>query len=461
MFLLDGRERRVASHRHNDHTYYRLNDAVDIFQLRPQETRNQLQLHGPRGTLLLSDGRPLIRTGDQYLLLSTPIWKRSQADWYVPEQFFVRALPLILLQKLASASAGRYRVEGLLENQVEVRWATHPDHVRVVFQPTRKTVLRVREFEEYIQIEFDDHLVRPQLPTTKPDHRLISSLEFSSENSYGTFRIHKGAAYQKYREYDLNQPYRKVLEIRGFRSRQQPVPAPENPASNFSRKIQAEGPTLPAPPPTISNSIVLDPGHGGEDYGLRPLPEIFEKDFTFSLSSKIREELEKRGYRGLLTRKRDVRLNITQRSSIGNNFQPRVFISLHIGAAPSEEASGPVVYIHHSGDSASPKGNDPSDLSLVRWSEGQRPYLQRSRQLAETIQQNLNDLTDSKNSVSEAPLAVLAAIQAPAVLVETGFATNPEDCLNMQSSPFQQQLAKRLVRAILEFLEKAPEGVTP
>ena len=461
ILLLGERERRVDSRRQEGSTYYQLKDVADIFRLRQQETDSQLRLHGPRGTLLLSPGRPLIRTGDQYLLLSRPVWRRKRGDWYVPEEFFTRALPLILRHKLELVSEGRFRVESLLENRVEVRLANHPDHVRVVFEPDQQARLRVQEFEEYIQIEFDDYLVRPQLPRTKPDRQVVSSLQFSSETSYGTFRIQKGAAYQSYREYDLDQPNRKVIEVRGVRSGRQAAAA-EDTAIARPREVApaADRPLLPLSSRT-PNAIVLDPGHGGEDYGLHPSPEIFEKDFTFALSSRIRRELERRGYHGLLTRNRDVKLNATQRSSIGNHYQPRLFVSLHMGAAPSGKVSGPIVYIHHYTDGSTSGSKPGSDLSLVRWEEGQRPYLRRSRQLAETIQRNLNGLTGSSNSVSEVPLAVLTSIRAPAVLVETGFATNLQDRLKMQSTPYQERLAEKLVAAIFEFLGDSQEVMGP
>ena len=461
IFLLGDRERKVDSRRQDDRIYYQLKDVAEIFRLRQQETDSQLRLHGPRGTLLLSPDRPLVRTGDQYLLLSFPVWKRKRGDWYVPEEFFTRALPLILRQKLEADSEGRFRVENLLENQVEVRLANHPDHVRVVFEPDQKAPLRVHEFEEYIQVEFDDYLVRPQLPRTKPDRQVVSSLQFSTEASYGTFRIHKGDAYQSYREYDLDQPNRKVIEVRGLRSTQQIAAAADATLAGPPEIVTADDRPLLPLSSRRPNAVVLDPGHGGEDYGLRPSPEIFEKDFTFALSSRMRRELEKRGYQGLLTRNRDVKLTATQRSSIGNHYQPRLFISLHMGGAPSGSASGPIVYVHDYGDGSTSESKPDSDLSLVAREEGQRPYLRRSRQLAETIQRNLNGLTGSNNSVSEVPLAVLASIRAPAVLVEAGFATNQQDRLKMQSVPYRDRLAEKLVAAIFEFLGDASKVTTP
>ena len=132
-----------------------------------------------------------------------------------------------------------------------------------------------------------------------------------------------------------------------------------------------------------------------------------------------------------------------------------------MGAAPSGKVSGPIVYIHHYTDGSTSGSKPGSDLSLVRWEEGQRPYLRRSRQLAETIQRNLNGLTGSSNSVSEVPLAVLTSIRAPAVLVETGFATNLQDRLKMQSTPYQERLAEKLVVAIFEFLGDSQEVMGP
>jgi N-acetylmuramoyl-L-alanine amidase len=76
--------------------------------------------------------------------------------------------------------------------------------------------------------------------------------------------------------------------------------------------------------------------------------------------------------------------------------------------------------------------------------------------LARQAQRELNLLWGVQNSVREIPLAVLAPVAAPAILVEAGFLTNPEDQDMLISLEFQEQLAATISRAIVMFLEDAP-----
>jgi N-acetylmuramoyl-L-alanine amidase len=103
--------------------------------------------------------------------------------------------------------------------------------------------------------------------------------------------------------------------------------------------------------------------------------------------------------------------------------------------------------------------NDPptrEDGRLVPWGQGQGQYLRSSQRLAGQAQRELNLLWGVQNSVREVPLAGLAPVAAPAILVEAGFLTNPEDQEMLLSLDFQEQLAAALSRAIVMFLEDTP-----
>ena len=90
------------------------------------------------------------------------------------------------------------------------------------------------------------------------------------------------------------------------------------------------------------------------------------------------------------------------------------------------------------------------------WGEGQAPYILSSQRLARQFQKELNVLWGVQNSVREIPLAILAPIAAPAILVEAGFLTNPEDQAMLISADFQERLAAAISRAIVTFLLDTP-----
>jgi N-acetylmuramoyl-L-alanine amidase len=227
--------------------------------------------------------------------------------------------------------------------------------------------------------------------------------------------------------------------------------------------------------------ITIDPGHGGEDFGVNSPEGIAEKHLTLRIARRIGNLLEESGHQGMLTRARDVALAVQQRGSVANYYHSQVYLSIHVGGSPSPKTRGPVVYLHkHSQDERSPR-MDPNQAGasffspkrspsrafednekLIPWEEGQRAYLDSSRELAELLQEELNLLWGVENKAAEIPLAVLAPVTAPAVLIEMGFLTNPEDYQKLSSMEFQEQVASTITSAVDTFLqqrwsERSPE----
>ncbi|MFQ5740723.1 MAG: N-acetylmuramoyl-L-alanine amidase [Acidobacteriota bacterium] len=445
-----GRTHRLRAVIRRGEVYYRLNPMAKALNLHLSERRGLWTLSGPRGSLELTDGRPLVRFGDQYILVSLPIWKRSSRDWYVPEDFITNAVPLLLTTKLEKVADRRYRVEEMDRNEVGVQVVNYPDHVSIIFLPSRHTSIRVTEFQRLIKVAFDEYLVKPKNSGIRPNPRIVSALKFNYDDVHGSFDIVKGSQYDSFREYSLGQPSRRVIDVYAA-----PVasdnatesPARESPAWPDAR-VQPIDQAAPEFQPSESlNVITIDPGHGGEDYGVRPYQEMLEKTLTRSIANRIEQQLGQTRYQALLTRLRDTNMVTEQRSSLGNHNRSVAFVSIHFGSSPRPEAAGPTVYIHHC--SAVEKA---SRDGLMPWGEGQRKYLPRSRQLALFMQEELNHLFGTKNRVVEAPLAVLAPVAAPAVLVEAGVLSNAGDRQRLSDEDFQRRVAQSIVNALLRFL---------
>ncbi len=472
-------KRTINAYQRGPQTYYPLKDFADIVGLELKENREVLTIAGSRGNLQLVNGRPLARLGAEYILLAAPAWKRAANDWYVSEDFLSKALPLLVNRRFGKVSDKRYRVEALAENPVQVTVGNYPDRVRVVFQSDLNAPIPVREFKDYIQVAFDEFLVRPEFSAIPPDRRLVTSVDFDSSNIYGTFRIQKGDLYNNFRQLTLTAPVRKVVDVYGppnmsnLRSNDEPdspeqtpfgglTPSPGNTAGEYPI------PSLQGP----ENMITIDPGHGGDDFGVNSPEGIAEKHLTLRIARRIGNLLEESGHQGILTRARDVALAVEQRGSVGNYYRSQVYLSIHVGGSPSPQTRGPVVYLHkYSQDEEllmmdpnragasflsprrSPARTFEDSDKLVRWEEGQRKYLDSSRELAELLQEGLNLLWGVENKVAEIPLAVLAPVTAPAVLIEMGFLTNPEDYQRLSSMEFQEQVASTITSAVDTFLQ--------
>ena len=465
------RKHSVSSQIKDNHIYYPLAELASIAGFQWNERgEDLLTVEGPLGTLELVDSRPLVRFEEEYILLSSPAWRKQPKEWYISEDFLTKVLSLVLDRTLTQFSEKRYRMDALAKNQVQVEVRNFPDHVRIIFQPTFDAPIRILEFERYIQVEFSEYRIRPEFPTTLPDSRLVSSVEFDSSNLYGTFRIQKGDSYDSFLESTLSRPTRRIIDVYSAPSMPPMSSLTSSPDMAASHSDQANPSSQPAQV-IFENIITIDPGHGGGDHGVNSVAGITEKDLTLKIANLIKMHLQEAGYRTMLTRTRDVELALEQRSSVGNYYRSIIYLSLHIGGTPSPETRGPIVYVHrHQHDTETIKGDHIAPLppssgvlhlngngKLTHWEKAQEPYVSSSQRLAQQIQSDLNILWGVHNNSQVIPLALLAPISAPALLVETGFLTNPEDQVMLISLDFQEQLATTISQAIIKFVEEPPE----
>ncbi|MBI2567270.1 MAG: N-acetylmuramoyl-L-alanine amidase [Candidatus Schekmanbacteria bacterium] len=157
--------------------------------------------------------------------------------------------------------------------------------------------------------------------------------------------------------------------------------------------------------PTASPQlIVLDPGHGGAQFGFR-FDGLLEKELALKLTQGIRVRLEQAGMHVQLTRSDDADLTATSRVGFGNAQRPVAFVSVHVG----ETLSGAI--------DARTQSDPPARLngSLTPWLSASVAFHQQSRALARAL---VSSLLGEPESVLEVPLADLAGLTVPAALIE-------------------------------------------
>lgn len=459
-----GGKKSTANSRENQgRTYFELKDIVEILNLGFQENGNEATVSGSRGQLRLTGNRPLVRFKDEYILLNQVIWRRKEKEWYVSEDFLQKALPVILGQKLERQAALIYRVFPFEQNRVQVEVTNFPDHVRLTFTQTQNAPIKIQEFQDSIRVNFGDYLVVPALPAVKPDPRIVKGVQFDTTEVYGGFRIDKGQSYYNFREYPSDRPTRKVVDLYAPPLAAQTAPEITSPPPpEPTPQVAPPSTAAPAPVPVykprqFSNLITLDPGHGGEDYGVHPTQEDLEKNYTLRLAERVEAHLRSTPYRATLTRSGDTDLAAAQRSAIANYYQSRCYLSIHVGGAPGKDAKGPVVYVHTYGDQESGTQNTGGGglrlKSLTPWEMGQKPFAAQSRQLGTIIQAELNAVFESENQMVEVPLSQLGPVASPAVLIEAGFLTNSDDQQKLATGEFQDRIAVAIVKAIQRFLD--------
>ncbi|MGM9636568.1 MAG: N-acetylmuramoyl-L-alanine amidase [Eubacteriales bacterium] len=197
-------------------------------------------------------------------------------------------------------------------------------------------------------------------------------------------------------------------------------------------------------PVETKKTIILDPGHGGEDSGAVGVNGSYEKDLNLSLALIMRDLLTLAGYTVVMTRETDELLydpdvNLTKKSqdlknrlNFENLYPDAVFVSIHMNKFPIEKYNGLQVYYSPNND--------------------------QSRELATVIQSDVRELlqTDNKREIKPATssIYILDKIRIPAVLVECGFLSNALEEALLRDEGYRKQLAMVLCVAIRNFLNE-------
>ncbi|GAB4238945.1 MAG: hypothetical protein Kow00109_13590 [Acidobacteriota bacterium] len=459
--VIDGQVRRIDEREERGAVYYELRGLAAALGILYEERSGRAYLRGPRGGLELTADRPLVRRGAEYILLDAPVLRRRANDWWVPRDFLEKAVSGILDRRLAWETADRLRVEELAQVTVDVGWRAERDRLVIEFQPSQAEPAELRERGNHLEVVFPNTLVRAGSLALPEERTLIAELAFDPGEGWGVFRIAKGPGFDRYRWYRLSNPYRYVLEVFGVP--QAVAAAPASPEPSEPKRSDEVPETAPPPPPiaTVPRGVVMiDPGHGGQDYGVDVGAEVTEKVIVLDLARRVEEKLRARGISVELTRRRDVDLAEDQRAALANTYQARLFLSLHVGGAPTPDVRGPVVYVFRGTEvpeaEASPAGPDPSDSAgaLIPWEEAQLDFAAESLQWAGMLQSSLNLLFASDNRVVPAPLAVLAPVRAPALLLEAGFLSSEDDRERLLDPDFRERLADELAGFVEEMVRR-------
>ena len=197
-------------------------------------------------------------------------------------------------------------------------------------------------------------------------------------------------------------------------------------------------------------TVVLDPGHGGADSGARSPDGTLEKQVALDLSRLIAAEFNG-PYRVQLTRTDDYRLEIERRTDIANNLKADVFISIHAGGSFSPVPSGGAIYCYKETASERLPNPDRSPDTLGSWDRIQLKHVRTSRLLARHLKDRLDPLIITE--VLDAPVLVLQGADMPAVLIEVGYLSNPEEAKALRDSKHLADVAQAVSGGIKAFFE--------
>ena len=408
--------------------------------------------------LVLHHRKSLASVDGDLKLLSTPA-SLEGGRWLVPVDGLARLLGPLLERPVEWRSAPRVLVVGPVSiPRISVSTFVSGELARVVFEASEGVPFRVQQEPGRVTVAVSRDLVDVSLPPARLAGGIVESVQFlgGAEN---VFAVQLGPRFQKLKATEQESPARLVLELSGppLAPGERPVfpPPPSRPA------------TRPPEEPAV-RTVVIDPGHGGENPGARGAAGALEKDIALSIARKLRAELvNARGLQVFLTRDRDLDVGLDERTAIANNYKADLFVSIHANASRARGARGSEVYflsyqasddesrwVAQSEGAAEPlAGAAPgSDLALILWDMAQAEHLEESSALASRIQEELAVVTGSEGrGVKQAPFRVLVGAAMPAVLVEVAFISNPEEEALLASDAYQAKIAASLARGIERF----------
>ena len=451
----------------NNQDYVAVDDLNAVFGTTAREDR----LAG--GLTITLRGRSIVLTADQTVvsvsgrlvsLPSPPV--RRDNRWFVPADFLPRAMSLILDTRLDLRRAARLLIVGDVRvPRVVARVDAGTTNVAVTFEVTPNTEARVTSQPGRVIVQFEADVLDLALPSLPPQTFLTGLTPGDTPN---TVVLTTGPRYAMHRvttsQADAGSG-RLTIDLLPAASTDAPASSAAPPAtapdSRFVIPSQA--------PATGLRTVVIDPGHGGEELGTQGAKGTLEKDITLSVARRLRTLIESRlGAKVFLTREDDRTLSLDDRSAFANNHQADVFLSIHANSAVRPALKGAEVYFltveradaearKKAGDNATTLpalGGGSREIDLILWETAQARYLEQSAALAGFVEQAMAGRIEmSPRAVQQAPFRVLVGANMPAALVEIGYLSNAEQETQLTTGAYQDRVAQALLDALIKFRE--------
>jgi N-acetylmuramoyl-L-alanine amidase len=450
---------------------FALDDLARLFELTVREDTlaGGLTVSTRAQTIVLTPGQTLASVAGR--LVSLPAAPaREGRSWFVPVDFVPRALAPALGIRVELRKPSRLVIVGdvrvpRVAGRVEALGAL----ARVTFDVAPATPHSVSQDGARLIVRFEADALDATLPSsTIPD--LVQAVR--PGDTPPTILIDLGPRFGSFRSTDVPgdrgsgriviDVIAQTTEVPGTPPQQPaPPPPPEQP------------PLLDLVPSGTLRTIVIDPGHGGDEQGAKGRDGTLEKDVTLAVARRLKSALEARlGLRVILTRDGDQTVGLDERAAVANNNKADLFLSLHANASVRPSAEGAEIFylsLDEYGDQAQRVaqgesealpvfGGGTRDIEVILWEMAQARYIEQSAVLAQNVEAAMRERVPmSPRAIQQAPFRVLVGANMPAVLVEMGFISNPDQEKQLASDAFQNSLVQAFVDSIIRFRDaRAP-----
>jgi N-acetylmuramoyl-L-alanine amidase len=380
-----------------------------------------------------------------------------------------------LLIALAGGLAGITRPPSLLDVK-EVRHWSYPDYTRVVIELTGEVALRntpqllpaVQDRPQRLYLDIDGVWVGTNFSEGLPvGDGLLRGVRIGQNTERAARVVLDLQNYSRHRVLVLSHPDRVVIDVYGSRR------GDARPDGDATPHVAAAPPPRASEPPPVPGylralqTVVLDPGHGGNDPGAIGVGGLREKDVTLRLAMALRPKLEARGFSVVMTRNGDRTLSLEERTAIAEASRGDVFISLHANAAPRRALNGIETYYpdanherHSLRVAARENGVSRAQLNALQRTLANLRLSEvspQSRRLAEHVQSEMvtgmprefRPVVDL--GVKKGPFYVLFLSSMPSVLVESGFVTHAKEAKRLRDDRYVNALAEQIAQGLADY----------
>ncbi|PDW63196.1 N-acetylmuramoyl-L-alanine amidase [Helicobacter pylori] len=359
-----------------------------------------------------------------------------------------------------------------------------PKLARVVIGYAPKMTYEVKILKDklYISIVEKKPLIRHQMVLKPPKHHALkhpTPKPIKKEAKEAKEKTPTKHAHSKHAHSPLNERSAKK-EIPKKEIPKKEIPKKEIPkkeAENESKNqvfIAEKNDTLIKTKRKKHKKIVLDAGHGGKDCGAMSANLVCEKDIVLEVVKFLHKELKKRGYSVLLTRDKDIYIDLVARTELANKKSADLFISVHANSIPKRSTSnahGIETYFLSTARSerarkvAEQENKDDvnlmdyfskslflNSLNTQRLIVSNKLAIDVQYGMLQSVRKNYPDVVDG--GVREGPFWVLAGALMPSILIEIGYNSHAIESKRIQSKPYQKILAKGIADGIDSFFSK-------
>lgn len=441
----------------SDQEFVALDELAAAFQLAVREESGAVTVSYKGRTIVLNPEQTIASVAGRVISLSTRP-TRAGGKLLVPVDFINRAIAPVYDARVDLRRGARLLIVGDLRvPRISIAVEVLPAGLRLTVDANPQTTSTLTRDGDHLTIRFDADALDMSVPALPVQGfaqaiRRVDALALA---------VDLGPRFASYRSstQTVDASSRVTLDLLPAVTETAVAPPPVV----ADPPLPVDLPTLGQPRTSIQ-TVVIDPGHGGGDQGAMGPSGMAEKTVTLAVARRLKGALEGRlGIRVLLTREDDRDVPFDTRAAVANNNKADIFISLHANASFRPAVTGASIFVASFADEARARqslepqrvpvfGGGTRDIELLPWDQAQIRYVEQSTVLARLLEEQFQGRVplDSKPT-DRAPLRVLGSANMPAVVIEIGYLSNPEQELQIVGGEFQGLFSQAVVDAVVAF----------